>query len=167
MIGYVNELKASAESTTASTASLRYTRRRTGSEWEIFGFLCLRLGSNQDAKLSLALCADQMLSTNCLISLIRIYSQEGLINPCLEQIVRMVQCLDSTFSEETYPSPIANGLFRLIHLHGLTKVQNALVSLNIAQPSYRHITYFLLVTNLVGFLNMRRFSRFLAMIIRI
>ncbi|KAJ3364098.1 hypothetical protein HDU91_002722 [Kappamyces sp. JEL0680] len=141
MMAYVEELKHASENATASTTSLRYTSRRTGAEWEILGHLALRLHATQDAKLAFALCADQMLSTSAILSLIKIYSSEGNINPCLEQIVRMVTCLDNTFSEETYPSPIATGLFLLIHTHGLTKVQNALVAMNVSSACYKHITY--------------------------
>ena len=142
MLQYLGEIKASFESTdkNAPRNSLSFKGRKTGAEWEILGHLALRLHSTFDAKQAFTLCVDQMLSTSALLNLIDIYSTEGQIGPCLEMIVKMVNCLERTFSEETFPSPIATALFRLIRKHGLTKVQNALVAMNVNTISYRHIT---------------------------
>lgn len=142
MLQYLDEIKASVASTDKSGArsSLSFKGRKTGAEWEVLGHLALRLHSTFDAKQAFRLCVDQMLSTTALLNLIDIYSTEGQTGPCLEMIVKMVNCLERTFSEETFPSPIATGIFRLVRRHGLTKVQNALVAMNVNATSYRHIT---------------------------
>ncbi len=142
MLQYLEELKASINSTEKGSPrdSLTFKGRKTGAEWEILGHLALRLHSTFDAKQAFTLCVDQMLSTTALLNLIDIYSAEGQIGPCLEMIIKMVNCLERTFSEETFPSPIATAIFRLVRRHGLTKVQNALVAMNANTISYRHIT---------------------------
>jgi hypothetical protein len=124
----------------SSNASLAYQHRKTGTEWEIFGRLSLRLHQTEDAKEAYQLCLSQKLSTSALIAMIDIYAEESSIIPCLENIVRMAACLDKTFSEETYPSPLANGLFKLIRNNGLIKVQNALVAMNVNPITYKTIT---------------------------
>jgi hypothetical protein len=81
-----------------------------------------------------------MFSNTALVTLIRLYAQQGEILPCLQLVNRMVACLDRVFAEETYPSPIASSLFLLIRKNGLTKVQNALVAMNINPITFRNIT---------------------------
>ena len=142
MLQYLEEIKASLASTEKGGArnSLTFKGRKSGAEWEVLGHLALRLHSTFDAKQAFTLCVDQMLSTTSLLNLIDIYSAEGQTGPCLEMVVKMVNCLERTFSEETFPSPLATAIFRLVRRHGLTKVQNALVAMNVNTISYRHIT---------------------------
>ena len=116
------------------------THRKTGSEWEVYAKLCKRLHQTEDARDGFRQCLDQKLSTSALLSIIEIYANENSIIPCLQNIVRMVACLDRTFSEETYPSPIAAGLFKLIRQNGLTKVQNALVAMNVNPITYKNLS---------------------------
>lgn len=143
MLVYLEELRvalADKSSSIGSKTSIAFKGRKTGTEWEILGNLALRLHSPFDAKQAFTLCLDQMHSTSALLNLIAIYSAEGQINPTLELVVRMVNCLERTYSEDTYPSPIATSLFILVGQHGLTKVQNALVAMNVNSITYRHIT---------------------------
>ncbi|KAJ2998552.1 hypothetical protein HDV02_004456, partial [Globomyces sp. JEL0801] len=119
---------------TDSNASMNVisTHRKRGAEWEIYANLALRLNHIDDAKEGYTQCLNQKLSTSALLALAKIYSNEGNVIPCLQCVVKMVNCLDRTFNEETYPS--------LIKKNGLTKVQNALVAMNVHQTTYKHIT---------------------------
>ncbi|KAL2913058.1 bud site selection protein [Polyrhizophydium stewartii] len=114
--------------------------RKTGAEWEIYGDLAERLLHRADAKEAYRLCLDQKLSTNAWLKLLQINAEEGNIQPCLQAVVKMTTLLDRTFAEHTYPSSIGRGLFTLVRRHGLQKVQNALISMNIPPASYRQIT---------------------------
>jgi hypothetical protein len=133
---YQKEIAEPQKAPSQSIAS----HRKTGTEWEIYAKLCKRLHQLEDARDGFRQCLDQKLSTSALLSIIEIYANENSIIPCLQSIVRMVACLDRTFSEETYPSPIAAGLFKLIRQNGLTKVQNALVAMNVNPVTYKNLS---------------------------
>ncbi|KAJ3312987.1 hypothetical protein HDV04_002469 [Boothiomyces sp. JEL0838] len=127
--------------TTASTSNMNIsTHRKTAAEWEIFANLSLRLHKIEDAKDALKISLDQRLSTQALLTVTKLYAEEGNITPCLQCVVRLVSCLERTFNEEVYPSPVASSIFKLISINGLAKVQNALVALNVPQSTYRNIT---------------------------
>ena len=115
------------------------SHRKNGGEWEVYAKLCLKLHQIDDARDGFKQCLEQKLSTTALLSIIDIYASENSIIPCLQNIARMMACLDRTFSEETYPSPIARGLFKLIGANGLTKVQNALVAMNVNPVTYKNL----------------------------
>ncbi|KAI8923972.1 Chs5p-Arf1p-binding proteins-domain-containing protein [Entophlyctis helioformis] len=131
---------SSSSTSAAANTSSALMYRKTGSEWEIYGDLAERLLHRDDAKEAYRLCLDQKLSTKAWTKLMHINAQEGHIQPCLQAIVKMVSLMDRTFDEHTFPSSIARCLFTLIKRHGLAKVQNALISMNVPTPSYRHIT---------------------------
>lgn len=114
--------------------------KKTGSEWEIFAKIAMKLHQIDDAKEGYNQCLEQKLSTSALFAIIDLHASEAAIIPCLHNIARLVICQERTFSEETYPSPIANALFKLIHGNGLIKVQNALVSMNVSVYTYKSIT---------------------------
>jgi tetratricopeptide (TPR) repeat protein len=133
-----------SQSNLSSAGSIAVTHRKNGAEWEIYGNIAVRLGHQEDAVEAYRQCLDQMLSTSALIAMIRIYAKQGDILNCLQLVNRMVSCLDRVFAEETYPSPIASSLFTVIRKNGLTKVQNALVAMNINPTTFRNITYIIL-----------------------
>ncbi|KAJ3219428.1 hypothetical protein HDU67_001259 [Dinochytrium kinnereticum] len=114
--------------------------RKTGAEWEIYGDLSVRLEHSEDGKNAYRLCLDQKFSAKSLLKLLDMAAKEGNIKDTLTYVVRLVTALDRAFAEHTYPSPIARGLFSLIRRHGLAKVQNALISMNIPQRQYRLVT---------------------------
>ncbi|KAI8847522.1 Chs5p-Arf1p-binding proteins-domain-containing protein [Chytridium lagenaria] len=78
-----------------------------------------------DGKNAYRLCLDQKFSAKSLLKLLEMSSNEGNIKDTLTYV---------------YPSPIARGVFSLIRRHGLAKVQNALISMNIPQRQYRLVT---------------------------
>ncbi|KAJ3108962.1 hypothetical protein HDU97_009695 [Phlyctochytrium planicorne] len=122
----------------SSSNALLY--RKTGAEWEIYGDLSVRLEHPEDGKNAYKLCLDQKFSAKSLLKLLEMSANEGNIKDTLTYVVRLVTALDRAFVEHTYPSPIAKGVFTLIRRHGLAKVQNALISLNIPQRQYRLVT---------------------------
>ena len=67
-------------------------------------------------------------------------SDEGNMKETLLAAVKLVTVLDRAYVEHTYPGPIARCLFKIINRHGLAKVHNALISMNIPQRHYRLVT---------------------------
>ncbi|KND00333.1 uncharacterized protein SPPG_04655 [Spizellomyces punctatus DAOM BR117] len=114
--------------------------RKTGAEWEIYGDLAERLEHKEDAKEAYKLCLSQKFSMKSWLKLLEMYAEEGNIQETLRAVAKLVSILDRAFVETTYPSPIARNLFKLMRRHGLAKVQNALISMNLPQHEYRLIT---------------------------
>ncbi|KAJ3417087.1 hypothetical protein HDV05_006946 [Chytridiales sp. JEL 0842] len=114
--------------------------RKTGAEWEIYGDLALRLDHPDDAKSAYKLCLDQKFSVKSLLKLLELASEAGDLKETLSTAVKLVTVLDRAFVEHTYPGPIGRCLFRLIGKHGLAKVQNGVISLNVPQRQYRLMT---------------------------
>ncbi|KAI8819368.1 Chs5p-Arf1p-binding proteins-domain-containing protein [Fimicolochytrium jonesii] len=114
--------------------------RKTGAEWEVYGDLALRLEHPDDAKEAYKLCLSQKFSIKSWLRLLDMYAEEGNITETLKAVAKLVAVLDRAFVETTYPGPIARNLFKLIGKHGLAKVQNALISMNLPQQEYRLIT---------------------------
>ncbi|KAI9094924.1 Chs5p-Arf1p-binding proteins-domain-containing protein [Phlyctochytrium arcticum] len=116
--------------------------RKTGAEWEIYGDLAARLEHPDDAKEAYKLCLSQKFSIKSWLKLLEMYADEGNLQETLRALARLVSVLDRAFVETTYPNPISRNLFTLIRHHGLAKVQNALISMNLPQHEYRLITRF-------------------------
>ncbi|KAJ3157715.1 hypothetical protein HDU89_000092 [Geranomyces variabilis] len=116
------------------------TYRKTGAEWEVYGELAERLEHPDDAKEAYRLCLSQKFSIKSWLKLLEMSANEGDIGETLKAVAKLVAILDRSFVETTYPGPIARNLFKLIRRHGLAKVQNALISMNLPQHEYRLIT---------------------------
>ncbi|KAI9014612.1 Chs5p-Arf1p-binding proteins-domain-containing protein [Gaertneriomyces semiglobifer] len=116
--------------------------RKTGAEWEIYGDLAQRLDYKEDAKEAYRLCLSQKFSMKSWLKLLEMHSDEGNMQETLRAVAKLIAILDRAFIETTYPSPIATCLFKIISRHGLAKVQNALISLNLPQHEFRLITRF-------------------------
>ena len=114
--------------------------RKTGAEWEIYGALSERLNHMDDAKEAYRLCLEQRLSTTAWLKLLHIYGEEGNIQQALTAAVKLVNLADRAFVEHTYPSAVCRGVLGLVKSHGLVKVQNALIAMNVPPNSYRHLT---------------------------
>ncbi|KAJ3281637.1 hypothetical protein HK104_011356 [Borealophlyctis nickersoniae] len=127
------------QSTTQSNVLLY---RKTGAEWEIYGDLARRLEHEEDAKVAYRLCLDQKFSVKSWLRLLEMYGDDGNIQLTLAAVVKLVTILDRAFVETTYPSPVARNLFKIIRRHGLAKVQNALISMNISKKQYPLVTRF-------------------------
>ncbi|KAI8907663.1 Chs5p-Arf1p-binding proteins-domain-containing protein [Powellomyces hirtus] len=114
--------------------------RKTGAEWEVYGELAERLDHPDDAKEAYKLCLSQKFSMKSWLKLLEMSANEGNISETLKAVAKLVAVLDRAFVETTYPGPIARNLFKIIRRHGLAKVQNALISMNLPQHEYRLIT---------------------------
>ncbi|RKO83501.1 Chs5p-Arf1p-binding proteins-domain-containing protein [Blyttiomyces helicus] len=114
--------------------------RKTGAEWEIYGDLAERLEHKDDAKEAYKLCLDQKFSVKSWLKLLEMNADEGNIQQTLTAVVKLVTLLDRAYVEATYPSPIARGVFKIIRRHGLAKVQNALISMNIPKRNFQLVT---------------------------
>ncbi|KAI9202649.1 Chs5p-Arf1p-binding proteins-domain-containing protein [Polychytrium aggregatum] len=133
----ITQYKSSA---TGNTNALLY--RKTGAEWEIYGDLAARLGHKEDAKEAYKMCLEQKLSVKSHLKLMEVYSDEGHLQNTLESVVKLTGLLDRAYVEHTYPSPVARAIFKLIRRHGLAKVTNGLISMNVPQKQYRMVTRF-------------------------
>ncbi|KAI8805086.1 Chs5p-Arf1p-binding proteins-domain-containing protein [Cladochytrium replicatum] len=114
--------------------------RKTGSEWEIYGDLALRLEHKEDAKDAYKLCLEQKYSTKSWLKLLELHAEEGNLNQTLNCVAKLVNVLDRAYVETTYPGAISRSLFRLIRRHGLAKVQYGLMSMNIPQKTFKLVT---------------------------
>jgi hypothetical protein len=123
--------------------------QKTAAEWEAYADLALKLTHVEDAKNGYEQALKQRISLSALEHLIMIYEKEDQLIACLENIVLLVSLLgimilisDQNYVDDIYPGPIATALFRLIHANGLTKVQNALVAMNVQATIYRKVTLY-------------------------
>ncbi|TPX37621.1 hypothetical protein SmJEL517_g00625 [Synchytrium microbalum] len=124
----------------AATSSNVLLYRKTGAEWEIYGDLAERLEHREDAKEAYKLCLEQKFSVKAWLKLMDMYADEGNLQQTLTAAAKLVYMLDRAYIEQTYPSPISRNVLKLVRRHGLAKVQNALVAMNMPQKTYRLIT---------------------------
>ncbi|TPX48802.1 hypothetical protein SeMB42_g02457 [Synchytrium endobioticum] len=124
----------------AVTSSNVLLYRKTGAEWEIYGDLAERLDHREDAKEAYKLCLEQKFSAKAWLKIMEMYADEGNLQQTLTAAGKLVYMLDRAYIEQTYPSPISRNVFKLVRRHGLAKVQNALLAMNMPQKTYRLIT---------------------------
>jgi hypothetical protein len=58
-------------------------------------------------------------------------------------VVQLAIYHDNQYNEVSYPMPITHTLNRLVRAHGLSKVKNMLVSMNLAMPVQRLVARYL------------------------
>lgn len=139
----INHYKINAARTATNSSLMNILLyRKTGAEWEMYGDLCLRLLKKADALEAYRLCLEQKLSLKALLRLLEMYTDEGNIQLVLGVVVKLVEVLDRAYVDHTYPSLIGKQVFRIIRRHGLAKVQNVLISMNVPQKSFKLVTRF-------------------------
>ncbi|KAI9336504.1 Chs5p-Arf1p-binding proteins-domain-containing protein [Obelidium mucronatum] len=116
--------------------------RKTGAEWEIYGDLSERLHHLEDAKIAYKMCIDQKFSIKSWLKILAMESNEGNIREALIAVNKVIVLLDKSYIDNTYPSPIARGIFKLIGRHGYQKVHNVLIALNVPQRNFKLIMKF-------------------------
>ncbi|KAJ3027208.1 UNVERIFIED_CONTAM: hypothetical protein HDU68_004258 [Siphonaria sp. JEL0065] len=116
--------------------------RKTGSEWEVYGDLSERLQHPEDAKFAYKMCIDQKFSIKSWLKILAMESEEGNIREALIAVNKVIVLLDKSYIDNTYPSPIARGIFKLIGRHGYQKVHNVLIALNVPQRNFKLIMKF-------------------------
>ncbi|KAJ3063555.1 hypothetical protein HDU98_000672 [Podochytrium sp. JEL0797] len=111
--------------------------RKTGAEWEVYGDLAERLLHPDDAKLAYKLCIEQKFSIKSWLKILAMESEKGNIREALIAVNKVIVLLDKSYIDNTYPSPIARGIFKLIGLHGYQKVHNVLIALNVPHRNFK------------------------------
>ncbi|ORX96147.1 chaps-domain-containing protein [Basidiobolus meristosporus CBS 931.73] len=118
---------------------------KTGSEWEALGDLALRLHHKKEAKEAYERCLHNKFSAKAWTRLMKIYADEDDLQQTLSAIAQLVVHNERWYNEMVYPSLVSEVLNRLIKSHGLSKVQNVLISINLPAPVYslvnRHFNY--------------------------
>ncbi|KAJ3084081.1 chaps-domain-containing protein [Rhizoclosmatium globosum] len=116
--------------------------RKTGAEWEVYGDLAERLRHPEDAKTAYKLCIEQKFSIKAWLKILAMESEEGNIREALIAVNRVIVLLDKSYIDNTFPSPIARAVFKLIGQHGYQKVHNMLIALNVPQRNFKLIMKF-------------------------
>ncbi|KAK9765435.1 bud site selection protein [Basidiobolus ranarum] len=127
-----------AEASHVKSQHLSYSK--TGAEWEALGDLGLRLHHKEEAKEAYQRCLHNKFSAKAWFKLMRIYADEDNLQHALSAIVQLSVHNDRWYNEVVYPSPVADVLNHLIKTHGLSKVQNVLISMNLPAPVYKIVT---------------------------
>ncbi|KAL1920801.1 uncharacterized protein VTP21DRAFT_11436 [Calcarisporiella thermophila] len=119
------------------------TYRKTGSEWEILGDLALRLHHKSEAKEAFQRCLEHKFSSSAWSKLLELYAEEGDTLRALQAVVKLAVFNDRWYDEMVYPTLIGKSLNQLVRRHGLSKVQNVLISMNVPPYAFKLVTRFL------------------------
>lgn len=123
---------------TESPANKQY--RKTAAEWDIYSQLAYKLDHSDEFKQGLTLSIVQRLSASAHIKLMKINASEGNIKETLHHACKLVTLADRAFVDHTFPSPIATELLKIVAKHGLVKVQNQLIAMNVNPATFRSVT---------------------------
>ncbi|KAJ1960893.1 bud site selection protein [Dipsacomyces acuminosporus] len=146
------------------------TFRHTQAEWEALGDLALRLQHPSEAREAYEYALNIRFSAKAWQRLLELYSgsfsdmqkQELLRNPdasepipitssdalmaALDAVVWLTVYHDRWYNAMTYPNPVCEQVIKLVKVHGLGKVRNALVSMNLKPSVFKMVAkYFAIV----------------------
>jgi hypothetical protein len=113
--------------------------KKTGAEWELFGDVCVMLERHQDSIHAYSLCLDQKTSPSALLKQLKEHIYFDDLMSALAVITELVAMGEQTFTQHTYPSSVGRAIIKLVHMHGLIKVQNSMIAMNIPQPTYKAV----------------------------
>ncbi|KAJ1982511.1 bud site selection protein [Dimargaris verticillata] len=116
------------------------TFRHTAAEWEALGDLAWRLLYKPEAKEAYIHSVQLRFSPKSWLQLLIIYTEEGNLQMALNAVVQLSIYQEKWYNHMVYPSAIAANVVRLIREHGLSKVQNVLISMNLAGPLSKLVT---------------------------
>lgn len=128
----------SLSSSRTSLNALLY--RKPGAEWEMYGDLALRLQKTQEAFEAYTLCVQQKLSIRCLLRLMAQAADAGDIQATLTHVAKILTVYDRQYADYIFPNPCSKAVFKLIRKHGLAKVQNVLISMNLPAKQFRLVS---------------------------
>ncbi|KAI8053004.1 Chs5p-Arf1p-binding proteins-domain-containing protein [Syncephalis plumigaleata] len=107
---------------------------RSPADWEALGDLALRLHHKDAAREAYSRCLRGKFSLQAWTRLLELYTDAGDARKALEAVVQLAIYHDSQYNEVSYPMPITHTLNRLVRAHGLSKMKNMLVSMNLSVP---------------------------------
>ncbi|CAE7160467.1 unnamed protein product [Rhizoctonia solani] len=111
----------------------RVAYKKTGTEWEILGDLGARLHHKEDAKEAYARCLEQKFSAKAWMRLLEIYADEGDLQRGLNAAFRIACYQWRWYMESTYPTAVAQHLFKLGQTHGHAKLSYTLMSMGLPE----------------------------------
>ncbi|KAJ1929010.1 bud site selection protein [Tieghemiomyces parasiticus] len=123
-----------------SQANPQSTFRHTAAEWEALGDLAWRLLYKAESKEAYIHSVQQRFSPKPWLQLLTLYTEEGNLQMALNAVVQLAIYQERWYNEMIYPSAVAAHVVTLIREHGLSKVQNVLISMNLAPPLHRLVT---------------------------
>ncbi|QRV96077.1 hypothetical protein RhiJN_24095 [Ceratobasidium sp. AG-Ba] len=109
----------------------RVAYKKTGTEWEILGDLGARLHHKEDAKEAYTRCLEQKFSAKAWMRLLEIYADEGDLQRGLNAAFRIACYQWRWYMESTYPTAVAQHLFKLGQTHGHAKLSYTLMSMGL------------------------------------
>ncbi|KAJ3388902.1 hypothetical protein HDU84_009316 [Entophlyctis sp. JEL0112] len=119
-----------------------FAMRKSSAEWEIYGDLAERLLHEDDAKVAYRMAAEQKFSIKAWLKIMILESNHGNTREALNAVNKVITMLDKSYIDNTYPSPIAKAIFKLIGRHGYQKVHNGLIALNVPPRNFKLIMRF-------------------------
>ncbi|KDN44030.1 hypothetical protein RSAG8_05762, partial [Rhizoctonia solani AG-8 WAC10335] len=111
----------------------RVAYKKTGTEWEILGDLGARLHHKEDAKEAYTRCLEQKFSAKAWMRLLEIYADEGDLQRGLNAAFRIACYQWRWYMESTYPTGVAQQMFKLGQTHGHAKLSYTLMSMGLPE----------------------------------
>ncbi|KAJ9072931.1 bud site selection protein [Entomophthora muscae] len=105
--------------------------RYTGARWEALGDLCLRLHRRNEAREAYANCVQTKFSPQAWAYLLEVSTLENDLQKTMSSLIRMAMYFEKIYSSCQIPSHAMRSIKHLIQTHGLAKVQNLLLSLDL------------------------------------
>ncbi|RKP09498.1 Chs5p-Arf1p-binding proteins-domain-containing protein, partial [Thamnocephalis sphaerospora] len=118
---------------------------RSAADWEALGDLALRLHhkASEAAKEAYIRGVRSKFSVGAWTHLLDLYTENGEALKALDAAVQLAIFHDSQYNEVSYPMPITHTLNRLVRAHGLSKVKNMLISMNLSMSVQLLMTRYL------------------------
>ncbi|KAF8958435.1 hypothetical protein BGZ46_001971 [Entomortierella lignicola] len=123
--------------------SIQAPYRKSGTDWEIYGDLAIRLHHREEAKEAYQRCVEQKFSAKALVKLLEIYADEGQLLKAMEVSIKLCVYQERWYQETIFPTAIAYNLNKLIRSEGLAKVQNTLHALNTSPAVHKLMSRYL------------------------
>ncbi|TIA91131.1 hypothetical protein E3P99_01236 [Wallemia hederae] len=96
--------------------------RKTGTEWEIIGDLCLRMHNKEESKEAYQKCLDLKFSAKSFMKLLEIYAAEGNTQKSFAAATRLIAYNSRWYNESVYPNFVSSQLFKIVKLEGVQKL---------------------------------------------
>ncbi|KAF8594939.1 chaps family protein [Ceratobasidium sp. AG-I] len=109
----------------------RVAYKKTGTEWEILGDLGGRLHHKEEAKEAYTRCLEHKFSAKAWMKLLEIYADEGDLQRGLNAAFRIACYQWRWYMESTFPTAVAQHLFKLGQTHGHAKLSYTLMSMGL------------------------------------
>ena len=108
--------------------------RKTGTEWEIIGDLCLRMHNKEDAKEAYQRCLDLKFSAKSFSKLLEIFADESDTQRTFAAAIRLTAYNHRWYNEAIYPNLVSSQLFKIARIEGVQKLIFMTMSLGTNLP---------------------------------